>query len=377
MKVVKLAFCGLAALVGASTLASAQDSISRMESRLANTTAVLSDQPTVAPGTLNVPMPPISPAPGAGPGPMMVAPGPYLNQNGGGACCDTGCGSNCGPRHRWMAGVEATYLFADLDDELVDIDGQTIDFERELEAAPRVWLGLYGPNGGGIRGRYWDYDSEASFADIQVDTDSQTAIGVLGASSLDASTYDIEVFRNMCLHGWDTTLALGARHAQIGYDFAGQQLDFQDDVTVDSSTTLLSRGFDGTGVTGAIERRRAIGCGGGLALYWNSRGSAVFGDNKASSLEVDSDVEVDASVDVDIDTDSSRESETLLIGELQVGLEMNRQLSCANASVIARAGFEYQIWKLENNDPLSDPADVLGNEDLNLYGPTVSIGIMR
>jgi hypothetical protein len=336
----------------------AQDTISRMESRMANTTTVLTDGSR-------------TPAPTARP------TFPTLNQNGAAVACGTMC-DPCG--RTIVGGMERSYLQADVGEEDWDNDVNELDINRDWETGNRGWIGVVGARGLGIRGRYFEYDAETLDSDfITVDTDGNTFEAVYVGTLLDLEAIDIELTQNGCFCGWNTVAALGARYGHIEYDFAGHQWDVEDDSDSDVDAELIHRQFNGVGVTGGLEGRKAIRCGSQLAMYWSARGSAVFGTNEAYNLDIDVDADVDGSVNVELDEDSESEEETLLIGEFQAGFDVSRPIACIRSRVVARVGFEYQVWSLDNVADLDsgETDDPLGQKDLNLYGPVFSIGVTR
>jgi hypothetical protein len=333
----------------------AQDTISRMESRMANTTTVLTDGSH-------------TPAPTARP------TFPTLNQNGAAAACGTMC-DPCG--RSIVGGMERSYLRADLGEEDFDTD-INVEIDREWEVGNRGYIGVVSANGVGLRGRYFEYDAETFDSEfVTVDADSDIFEAATIGTLLDLEAADLELTRSGCFCGWRTIASLGARYGHLEYDYAKQDFDVEADSDADVNVELINRRFNGVGVTGALEGRKAVRCGSQLALFWNARGSAVFGTNEASNIDVDMDA--NGSVDVDVDSDETTEDETLLIGEFQVGFDISRPIACIRSSVYARVGFEYQVWSLDNVAELDDGElnDPLGQQDLNLYGPMFSIGITR
>jgi hypothetical protein len=308
----------------------------------------------------------------------LHAPAEYGHSGGQGCgnCCQPSC--SCGPTWVWTAGVEATFLQPEFDDARADVlSPETTQFEFDFEAAPRVWLGVESCGGCGLRARYWDFCAESEF-------DNRTFVpspvnGVLGTTSsadLDLSVIDLEVTKRGCCGSTEWLGSFGARHVELEYDYQGTFLDFATGVNGRAMTEDVSREFDGTGITGALEGRRPFG-NGRLAFLWNLRGSVLWGDNEAVKTEVDVDANIDGTIDTDLDNETSSESEELFIGELQAGLEWRQRVRCVSADVFARAMFEAQWWRLgSNGEPLSS-TDALGQGDFDLYGMAFAVGISR
>jgi len=301
--------------------------------------------------------------------------------------CDTCGADNCGCRSGGnYAGIEATFLATNLTNNRVFFDdtfgGLSSDarFDYGFEAAPRVWVGREASNGWGIRGRYWQFDTEAHETLIDaLDPINNDVDGGLFQSSVEAYTVDLEVTRRMQRRCWDLLGSLGVRHGAISHRYLGQELDVSDTDIDDNDIFALGRRIDGTGISGGVVGRRPVGSG-NLTLFWSMRGSALWGDNKVSVLEVDVDDD-----DGDVGAADNRNNDMLYIGEAQLGLEVTHDVQClAGARVFLRSAFEYQIWDLPTSTISgtsldTDPAvvDSLGQGDANLYGVAFSAGIVR
>jgi hypothetical protein len=273
--------------------------------------------------------------------------------------------------------VEATFLRPDFDDARADvISDATTEFDFDFEAAPRVWLGVENCCGVGARVRYWEFDAEAEFDNqVIVPSPVNSVVGTSSCGALDTYVVDLEATKRVCRGCSEWLGSFGVRHVGLGYSAEGTFLNVATGVDSDMTTEDLSRRFDGTGLTGALEGRRPFGDG-DLALVWSVRGSVVWGDNKANKVEVDIDSDIDGSISVDTDVDVARESDTLFIGELQAGVEWRRPVRCLSCDVFARAVFEGQWWGLDNGTALSS-GDALAEGDFALYGASFALGVSR
>lgn len=291
----------------------------------------------------------------------------------GGNGCDPCCAPRkCGPTIN--VGVEATYLRPDFDANEADpfLGGGV--FNYEYEAAPRVWVGVEGASGFGIRARYWDYDAESSFHFVDIDTEEADFVSVSSAAAFDVYHIDIELTRRCCVAGWSTLGSFGVRHT--GMSFQAQAEIVYDGISADLDVTMtfLGHRFDGTGLTFAMEGRKPVGRS-RLALYWNARGSVLWGDHKAAGLDYNVDVD-NGEFSVDTDADLVREDDEMWILEAQVGLEYTHALKCGGIA-FARGAFEYQDYNFSDFAPAVVGDFDAFRDDFDMYGFSFAVGISR
>jgi hypothetical protein len=271
----------------------------------------------------------------------------------GSSCCDGGC---CRSRF-WFAGVEATFLAPSLSDnraQFATIDpfaGTTSIANRaaasvddNLYAAPRLWLGLMGPCWG-IVGRYWELNASEIYFDPL-----SSGGGFISQDRLDVYTLDLELIRRF-YHGCSVwNLGFGVRHAGYDHDstlITGALLGAQ--APTDpflSNAALASSQFNGTGPTLGLGGYRPLrsGCYSCLNLFWNLRGSVLWG-NVSSSAEGRVDFAGPfGSVSLSELSTASSEDE-LFIGEVQVGLRWDHQLRCLPMRAFFQVAAEYQGWE--------------------------------
>ena len=104
-----------------------------------------------------------------------------------------------------MAGVEATYLRPQTHATSSRIDSLS-GFTRfkyadldQLEAAPRVWLGIENNRGWGVRARYWRLDANDAASDVD-DATLPLPVTFVTDTYLSADALELELTRRFC-HG--------------------------------------------------------------------------------------------------------------------------------------------------------------------------------
>ena len=292
---------------------------------------------------------------------------------------DIGYTSNRYANGASLVGLEATYLKPLLESRRAALPTDSSglvdrgNFDYSVEAAPRILVGHEFANGIGFRTRYWQFDAEADPIREQDFDDDAEVIDL--TSEMEAYTLDFEVTRKYDVGCWSLLPSLGLRHAAIANRFAGWRIDADEDDELFFNAQDIGRRMDGTGITAAIEGRKQTGRA-NISLVWNLRGSAVWGNNKANGANFDLDAYDDLDIDTDTDVVTSTDSDTLLIGEAQLGLEWAHQLQCG--TVWIRGVAEYQTWGLGRHTLGRDfVADSLGQGDTDFFGGTVAAGISR
>lgn len=303
----------------------------------------------------------------------------------GSGCCDGGmCGcSNCCPRYGLSAGVEFTYL-------QLNVSDATIDEEFDWEAAPRVWIGYQGASGWGVRGRYWDFDTDQSFQAVSelVDDDPDQVLGAtVFNQQIELYAADLELTKYFCVLNTDCWASFGARHARLHSEANLQLAIFDlsggggDDASVIAEN--VSRTFEGTGPTFGIDFRRQI-MQSRFAALCNMRGSVLWGSNdlrvQGNVIEVipvgAGDLAVNDFDDLAISGNSNKE---MWVGELQAGGEwmvpIDRAYGGGNAFV--RVMFEAQWWNAPGLDTHSEEIGQIGDNLNEFLGGTIAAGFVR
>lgn len=308
-------------------------------------------------------------------------------------CNRTDCRCGC-----WEMGasVEATFLWSNLDasgaaTQMVDVGGGIglitsagANASDDMMVAPRIWLGAK-RDCWGIGGRYWTMQQSSFVTPITQQIYDERA--------LEANTFDLELTRDLCILGSDSMLSFGARHAWL-------QSRARSDATVTWATAPLGwttasalngRDFSGTGITLGLQGTRQIRCS-NFHLFWNARGSVLWGEGRAMAIASAS--VIDGAVGSATETTGAITGNNgdMFIGELQLGLEYQRQLKCAPCIAFARIAGEYQYWDTNAGGQAAafavvDTADLAGinygsaavasagDSVLDLFGFSIAAGI--
>jgi hypothetical protein len=281
----------------------------------------------------------------------------------------------------------------------------------------------------GFRARYWTFCEEHARLEHQAPQGDWPEFSVL--SRLEMSAFDIELTQQHCLLGMQIETSFGGRHAR--YEAMDVVTGFGSlHKIMDVHGLAQSYGYlSGYGPTFSIGGRRALpwswwGCAVGCAAplghampvleedgkfiefcpshcgwswYWNLRGSVLWADTKSSSL-TDAQVIVDGGAGqqgIARSRDNAlldRQGESgLLQGEFHLGLEYHRAIACLPASLVFRAGLEYQRWDMGRNQTESesfaqfsagetgdlgarvDASAFTRNRHLDLFGLNFMVGI--
>jgi hypothetical protein len=265
-------------------------------------------------------------------------------------CTDNCCPDcvSCSKCRSLMVGVEATYLRPQLHDPSSRIDAVAGDFQRfhfanldDLEAAPRVWLGIENGRGWGLRTRYWRLEANDRYGDV----DLPTLVTVQASERLAAESLDLEATRRMCCGDWSLLGSFGARKGVLEHGESLTVIDALIDAM--AASTANDRQFNGWGLTGGLEATRPI-CGTSLAALVSARGSVLWGNNKAVTSSLISDFVAGGPFGQLVEVD---EETTLYVIEAQAGFEWTHPLRYIDGTAFARLVAEYQYWDREGETP--------------------------
>lgn len=205
-----------------------------------------------------------------------------------------------------IAGGEVTFLKA-------GHASGSADFS--YKASPRVWLGYETCSGLGVRGRWFDYDSQSSGQNFML-------------TGLDITTVDLEVTDTFRWgNRWEGAIAGGVRYADC-------QRRIQGFMNIDLS--------DGYGPLLGIELKRCVTER--ISLFGMARESLILCDAAANGGDLG--------------------NMGYSITELQLGAEYRRPWRCGS-SVFARGAVEAQYW--------SSTVD----SEIGLFGGSFAIGMAR
>ncbi|TWU25961.1 hypothetical protein [Bythopirellula polymerisocia] len=277
-------------------------------------------------------------------------------------CCCQSCCACCRPPCFWLAGVEATFLAPDLNasgvsyrlqdgfaapalDATFGSDDIAID---DMYVAPRLWLGAQ-CGCWGIVGRYWNMQAaEDTYDPFTFTPPGPTPdFGYFIHNRFEAYTADIEVTRSFCHYTCRNTFAFGARYASVLHDSAlsvdAQLNDGAAGLGILSGNARSNRSAHGMGITTALSGYRPFHCDSCLSLYYNLRGSVVWGPI-TNSAETDT-IELTAGATAGSYNGAfSQVDDALYIGEAQLGVQANYRVMCFPANAFFRVAGEYQYW---------------------------------
>ena len=252
--------------------------------------------------------------------------------------------AGCWRRRHFVAGVEATYLKPQVDDAPLSFSNgaglatsSAIATFDDLEAAPRIWLGLENEEGRGIRARYWFLDAHDSAYDLFF-AGGIFPVAYSASTELEVYTIDLEYTHRRCFGNWHVLGSFGVRHGAM---------DRTDVLTAfDSATTLTSqilsdRQLHGTGITSGIEATRPVGER-GLHLFLGLRSSTLWGTDKALGTNL-----MTTPGGIFLQVVAVEDETELYILEVQSGLLWSREIESLDSSVFARLVFEFQYWDAE------------------------------
>lgn len=224
--------------------------------------------------------------------------------------------------------------------------------KHDLAFSTRLIAGFEGPEGLGVRARWWHFDDTASGVGSVVrlgDTIASTT-----SAQLETDVFDLELTQAGRFHNWEFLVSGGVRYADLGSKI--------------ESTFMLpperffrtTSGFNGVGPVLGVSTRRSLRQWEGLAFDFNSRFAFLFGDHEVQNTS-------------DLSGAAERENlasiqDVLPTWELQIGAHWTRQLR-TGATFYIGAFFEAQLW-----DWIA-PGQI--NSDLGFWGPTFAVGISQ
>jgi hypothetical protein len=283
-------------------------------------------------------------------------------------CCNT-CNSRCdvgccdAPCLFWTGGVEATFLKPNFKDSHATMEVTDTASERDyfcstddndvdsLYVAPRIWLGVEGCCWGADV-KYWQMRAQNGGADASLNGDGLWSgpgcgvpdIGRFSCNGLDLYTLDLEVSRRFCLRDEWMQLSMGVRHAEIRHD---SSIVANSDL---GDTNLIAYARDdsftqGTGLVFGLYGRRPVYPCSCINWYYNLHYSVLWGPTTTAAETAAQIVVNDPGSAGSTNLASTRVDSTLLIGEVQLGLEWDYALKCLPANAFFRAGIEFQDWQ--------------------------------
>jgi hypothetical protein len=319
-----------------------------------------------------------------------VCEGSFMEQ----ACCETNC---CKP----YLGVEATFLSPQYSNNPItatafDVTGN-FAFQSNptgtsyLGAAPRIWLGYGCENGRGVRGRFWQMNNSFFATDPLNFANPNDFTGFTTSSHFKAYTVDLEATRDFCLLNKNVLGFIGVRYAGLSMaeSLYAQVLTRPVPDLLTAQATSVNQ-FYGTGLTWGLQCIDPIArnCCGDWDLFVSGRGSALFGTN-SSAVASSAQVGGAGIFAVSNNQATADRTSTLMIGELQAGLQWSQCVKCCgNRRFFGRCAFEYQYWGVVDGvqtdttsfagrapvDQIVITADRRNLSSINLIGISVAAG---
>lgn len=225
--------------------------------------------------------------------------------------------------------------------------------------APRIILGYEGPEGLGVRGRWWRFsDRQAGRGSIFFSNPGEVVDGVATTTELKAETIELELTQDGRFHNWEFLVSGGVRYATLD---SITRADWVNPVTNQDTFFTTDTDFNGVGPVLGLSTRRAMQQWEGLTFVLNSRFSFLFGDV---------DIQQAGNVDGPDEGPFTRLNvdDVMPIWELQIGAQYARRLN-SGATLYLGGFFETQLWDFVG------PSGI--NSDLGFWGPTFAVGISR
>ncbi len=321
----------------------------------------------------------------------IVASGDMLQSMGGGygVCgdCRTGCCEPCCPpvQTGWYAGIEFLFLKPHFENSTAFLSSQngqianrsnarSHEFNYDWDASSRLVLGYTNDCGLGFRTRYFHYDHDSNRPSVTVSAagdaetpaiepilgngqqffmDNGAATGFRAQHSLELQTWDFEVTNQLTFCRSLVTVGGGLRYVLMEQRYRADAIHANGHI---QESLFNAHDFEGIGPTLAVDLLRPISCCSGLALYFNARGSALFGESNQVYKKVDGTTNLITESYTRNGADNS-----LYIAELGLGLQYTR------GCFFGRGGWEGQYWS-----GTGGPTTNQGN--LGLHGLSLMLG---
>ena len=344
----------------------------------------------------------------------------YVDGNGygscGGNCCDVGC---CAPPPClfWTAGVEATFLSPNLNDNGASFEFVNTSEGRDclsstngldsLYVAPRLWLGVQSCCWG-VDVKYWQMRASSTGWDPALGQGGVwdgpdcgvPDIAHWSENSMSAYNLDLEVTRRLCVRDCWMQFSAGVRHAEFRHDqiITGNAIDSLPGATLQDpsiATNLIGYARDdsfsqGTGIVlGWYGRRPVFPCS-CVNWFYNLHYSVLWGPTDTAA-ETAAQIVVDDPGSAGSTNNARTHSDgTFTIGEVQLGLEWDYALQCVPANSFFRIALEYQRWDGGNgsSEAESFAGTTINGEtnqgtfiakafapEMNLFGFTIGTGL--
>ena len=253
---------------------------------------------------------------------------------------------------------------------------------NEYKISPRAWVGYVGPEGLGIRGRYWQYEqtlaSETSSitaptgGGLPADLDGLSASG---SGRLRLLAIDGEFGQRLDIGPWQGNLGGGVRYGEL---FHGSTIHLESP-TIAPMDLASSALFHGIGPTLFVEMRRPLGAS-GFSLLANGRGSLLFGSTayetaSPGGFALPPTLMAIGAPALGFPAGSAREKRDTTVGiaEIQLGIEWAWRFT-GGTSLVLQGLWEGQLW---SGQGVQQSGAYNVRPDVGLMGFCVAAGISR
>jgi hypothetical protein len=321
--------------------------------------------------------------------------------------CGTGCANGCGTSGGIMAGASLYFLRSHINNNTVFTTTTGIgtptpvvtstDFDWNYHIAPAGWLGWSGPNGVGLRGRYFHFDHNSEGARISLDPATAVTATIQPPAGLspvlgtpprgfqspgillqDARGIDNLAFSSelkiQTIDGEATylheggrfwaLLSAGGRYLQMNQGYHGVLVNIIDEANSEISFLESGQNFYGAGPTLSGQAAWRIG-NSGLAVFGSARGSFLVGSSRQNTAFSERIVDSFSGNQTNLAITQSRVHSTLPIIELEGGLEYARAVG--RTRMFVRAAAVDHVYFDAGSASSRD-----GN--LSLFGGQISVG---
>jgi hypothetical protein len=214
-----------------------------------------------------------------------------------------------------------------------------IDIRHHLDVAPTFGLAYISERGWGVRGRWFQYDRDASSGYTTLAGETITGVsslplgnvalaGTIAASGqLAVNVLDMQATCTYEDAKWTHLLGFGVRYAHMHQDYRAALRDGATFIDLASSHNL-----NAFGPAASLETRRCIGET-GFALYGQVHGAVLFGRARETQSATNNGV---------VQQFTRSNTDVLPTAELEVGAEYRKDVG--RARLFLQAGYIGQVW---------------------------------
>ncbi len=227
--------------------------------------------------------------------------------------------------------------------------------DRQMNISPRIWLGVQGETWGAVV-RYWNWSSlVGGLSEVPALLPVAGSAGSFTQNYLHLQTLDAEITRYIKTNRSDVWASFGFRYA--AFQRSSSLMDTSRVGTIPTlitSSAMESTNFYGGGLTGGLFGKTPIG-GTNLSWVYSGRMSVVW-DPSSKSLAM-SDVLYGGAGGINNFSGGTNSAfSTLLMSEIQLGMQYDRALKFVPGNAFFRGAFEWQYWNLNHGNSMNSAA---------------------